>query len=395
MVKKRFLSLVSESGTGFQSQLKGCLSQLSRLFFLTGPGGKRILKQSFFIQAADKRDFKKRKEILWQILESHFGGQPPPTSVIGQPPGGNHEVALEVIISDNIHKDVNVEYKEWEGSRYTVVSTPLGKEVIAAGLTAESTSGEVSELSKDSFSRMNGILHRESMDFSNVSRQWNYIEDIVGPAPLSRKTKQNYQQFNDVRSFFYSESEFLNGYPSATGIGQKEGGIIIEFIAVSGPPSVVILPVSNPLQVDAHRYSQQVLVGDPLFEKKEKTSPKFERAKLVYSPFWGQVYISGTAAIRGQLTAPEVDAAHQTRITLDNILALVSHENLQKSGFEPRIDKAEISYLRVYTKYAGDIPAVRKTCSEYLPRTPALYLEADVCREDLLVEIEGMLDFSV
>jgi enamine deaminase RidA (YjgF/YER057c/UK114 family) len=394
MVKKRFLSLVSEPGS-IQSQLKDCLSQLSRLFFFTGPGGKRILKQTLFLRAAENRDFQKRKEILWSILESHFGGKPPPTSVVGQPPEGNHELVLEVIVSDNIQKDVSVAYREWEGSRYSVVSTPEGKEVIAAGLTAESFSGDISKLSEDSFSRMNGILIHEGMDFSHVIRQWNYIEDIVGPAPLSRGTKQHYQQFNDVRSHFYGGTEFLNGYPSATGIGQKTGGIIIEFIAASGPSPWVILPVSNPLQVDAHRYSQQVLVGDPLYAKKEKTSPKFERAKLVYSPFRGQVYISGTAAIRGQLTAPEKDAAEQTRITLDNILALVSSENLLKSGFDPQIDKAEISYLRVYTKIAGDIPAVRKVCSEYLPRTPALYLEADVCREDLLVEIEGLLDFSV
>ena len=44
----------------------------------------------------------------------------------------------------------------------------------------------------------------------------------------------------------------------------------------------------------------------------------------------------------------------------------------------------------VYVKYQNDIPAVQKVCEAELNCKSSLYLESDVCREELLVEIEGV-----
>jgi enamine deaminase RidA (YjgF/YER057c/UK114 family) len=395
MIRKRFFAIVPRSGLSVEEQLTDIFRSLDDLLPHKGGPWSGILKQTLFLRAGDRADFMARSRILKPLLCEHFGPLFPPTSVIGQPPEQECQVALEIMTFDRPVPDIAFSLKDHGDIRYLLVEYPEGKEIIGAGLTAEDPSGETAKLSERAFLLMNEILTLEGLDFSHVVRQWNYIEQIVGMDSGRGARKQNYQQFNDVRSRFYRSARWPRGYPSATGIGMNTGGIVIEFIAASGPSSWLTLPLSNPLQEDAHQYSQQVLVGDSLQGEGRKTSPKFERAKLVFSPEGGQVYISGTAAIRGESTVPEEDAAGQTKATLENILALTSAENLRRSGFGLEIVETNVSYLRVYVKREEDIPAVKKVCRDILPGTPALYVISDVCRPDLLVEIEGILDFSI
>ena len=44
----------------------------------------------------------------------------------------------------------------------------------------------------------------------------------------------------------------------------------------------------------------------------------------------------------------------------------------------------------MYVKHARDFEACREVCKRTLGRIPAIYAQADVCRPDLLVEIEGV-----
>ena len=46
--------------------------------------------------------------------------------------------------------------------------------------------------------------------------------------------------------------------------------------------------------------------------------------------------------------------------------------------------------MRVYIKRDGDAEEAERWMKENYPRTPTLYLSADICREELLVEIEGI-----
>jgi len=146
--------------------------------------------------------------------------------------------------------------------------------------------------------------------------------------------------------------------------------------------------------VDAHKYSQKVLIGKAFEDTKKKGSPKFERAKVLTTQDSGQVYISGTAAILGQKTEAEKNAREQTRITLENISRLISSDNLKAHGINI-ITGSKPSYIRVYVKNEADIPDVKETCRAYLGEVPSLYLVSDICRKDLLVEIEGVLYFTL
>jgi len=229
------------------------------------------------------------------------------------------------------------------------------------------------------------ILGQEGLSLRNIIRQWNYIENIAVVAG-KEDGSQNYQDFNDVRARYYDRFKFDNGYPAATGIGQDTGGVIISFIALSSSDNIKVKPIANPGQVDAHKYSKVVLQGSSA----QKCTPKFERAKLVSIGTRNYIYVSGTASILGEKTVHAGDAEKQTMTTVENIKRLFSRENQEEMGLDFDVSKVLFSHLRVYVKNKTDIPAVKKVCDSELNCKSSLYLISDVCRENLLVEIEGV-----
>jgi len=238
----------------------------------------------------------------------------------------------------------------------------------------------------DAFEQMHNILLVENMDFSNVVRQWNYIENIIGYS----SNNQHYQIFNDVRSAFYGQSHFRHGYPAATGIGMETGGVIIDFIALREKSNTSVNPLKSPVQNDAHQYSREVLAHNEKDQVAAETTPKFERAKAIVTNNKCFIYVSGTAAIKGQHSFSSNDVSAQTRLTLDNIIQLVSIENLKNNNINFLSSNLTPSYLRVYIKNISDYFKVKDICESYVENIPVIYLKADICRPELLVEIEGM-----
>jgi enamine deaminase RidA (YjgF/YER057c/UK114 family) len=103
------------------------------------------------------------------------------------------------------------------------------------------------------------------------------------------------------------------------------------------------------------------------------------------------IFISGTASITHSETRHAGDAAAQTRETLDNIAALISGENFSRHGLPGLGTTLDgIGLVRVYIKRKDDYQRVRAVCEERLGELPTVYAVADVCRPDLLVEIEGI-----
>ncbi|PIF05177.1 MAG: hypothetical protein CSA36_08080 [Draconibacterium sp.] len=232
---------------------------------------------------------------------------------------------------------------------------------------------------KEAFQKLKYIFDNAGLPVNSIVRQWNYIENILG----SDNGRQRYQQFNNVRAGFYAGHFNESGFPAATGIGTNYGGIIIEFIAITSE-ELISKPVDNPLQISAHHYSTNVLAVKLC---PEKETPKFERARNVKLFNKKQLYISGTAAIVGEKTEGINDPVRQTEITIENIKKLYSN-NIESSTIEDS-GKAQFGHARVYIKNHEDFPAIKKTYEKYFGNSPAVYLHADICRHDLLVEIEG------
>jgi enamine deaminase RidA (YjgF/YER057c/UK114 family) len=253
---------------------------------------------------------------------------------------------------------------------------------------------------KELFQRIATVFQEEGFRASDIVRQWNYIGHITE----TENGMQHYQAFNEARARFYKSSDDWHerGYPAATGIGMSIQGLIISLIASIGTtPEVRILPIDNPLQVAAHHYSQAKLVGDEQQERATISSgmkdtaisiplatPKFERGKILLNQQSGLCYVSGTAAIRGEESMHSLNAELQTRQTIENINFLISEENLRPVGITDFV--TTFVSLRVYFKNKEDAEVIQAEVEKQWAGIPVVYMQADICRKELLVEIEGV-----
>lgn len=353
--------------------------EMAEELLLTALGNKGVVRLIFFTAVADNKEYLSRRFFLEQWVDSHFVSPRPLLSLVVQKPLVG-ELVLEVhslpMIADSA---VTIKEKFTSSVRYLQIASEGYREIMAGGLCADDIDLPAKEQSVQVFSKADEILKAEGMNFGDIVRQWNYLEGITEV----NHGNQCYQDFNDVRALYYASSQWSSGYPAATGIGAQGGGIQIDFNAVSGDINVV--PLDNDWQRAAHVYSDEVLIS--LRENMKKGTPKFERGKLLSDPEQKFIYISGTAAIRGEESIPSDDVLLQTRITVENIRHLIGadgkNENLPDSS-------AKLEVLRVYLKNEEDTHVVEEEMDKLCPGIPVAYLCADVCRKELLVEIEGI-----
>ena len=90
----------------------------------------------------------------------------------------------------------------------------------------------------------------------------------------------------------------------------------------------------------------------------------------------------------GHRTLHAGDPAAQTRETLTNIEALLE-EAARRSGIGAL--RLETLAYKIYVRDPKDLPVIRAELESAVGReTALLYLEADICRQDLSVEIEAV-----
>jgi enamine deaminase RidA (YjgF/YER057c/UK114 family) len=268
------------------------------------------------------------------------------------------------------------------GNGYIVLENSGCRELITEGILPPDINASHKEQSNQVFAQLEEILLGENLPVSSIIRQWNYIENISS----FENDYQNYQAFNDARSHFYAKADWSLGYPAATGIGTQAGGVMVELIAIAGT-GLINRALDNPLQIAAHKYSQGVLLGalDPCTQ--QRTTPKFERARIIGLPELQTAYISGTAAIRGESSLISKDVIEQTQITMQNIDHLISAGNYPVQGA-----LREFKLLRIYVKNPKQMEEVRDYMKVNYPDISKLYICADICREELLIEIEGIAE---
>ncbi|MBK6285141.1 MAG: hypothetical protein IPF54_23070 [Draconibacterium sp.] len=349
-------------------QLNNCLLQITKI-----NSGKKIFKLNFFVDSDSKDSYLHFQQKIQSEVENIFHDKIL-LSVIAQPP------LTCKILAEACFYDPAV----WEA---TSVLISNGGAVLFQNEKSKVLIGSVQSFSNpnckdNSIQVFDDLLHiLNSVEFSlnSVVRQWNYIEDILG---FDGK-EQHYQEFNNARSTVYGNLFDQPGFPAATGIGMNRGGVIIEFIAVQSN-ELISLAINNPSQIAAHTYSSNVLAGE---ECLLKTTPKFERAR--YLELFGKklIFISGTASIIGERTVGVGNPAEQTEITINNIKQLYSKEILNKLSGESLNPK--YGHARVYIKNPKDFPTIKRTFKSHFGKLPVVYIIADICRNDLLVEIEG------
>ena len=212
------------------------------------------------------------------------------------------------------------------------------------------------------FETLQRALAGVGLDFNDVIRTWFYNDRIL----------DWYGDFNRVRTAFF-EKHGLVRMPASTGIGAPNGAgaaLVAKAIAVRPKTgNVVVKPVHSPLQCEAAAYGSS-----------------FSRAMEVADPFTRTVYVSGTASIEpGGRTVYLGNAAGQIEKTMEVVNALLA---------EAGMDLSDTTRAIAYFRQAEDIALWHAYCRTMeLPPIPIILTPSDVCRDDLLFEIE--LDAAV
>ncbi len=327
-------------------------------------------------------EYEKNADFLERKVVGKFGDRAPMTSYVTQPllTMGHYVAEIQVI-------NVDVEHKELGGIRYLLMESDDMKRLMVCGVRG-SVKDSIRKQSDDLFTKLGNILAKEGFEVSDIFRQWNYIPKITA---VDKDDYQHYQAFNDSRTEFYRKADWSEvGYPAATGIGMECGAVVVDVLAVKPlNPSYRIIPIDNDLQLAAHVYSQEVLIGAEGDKVEGRSTPKFERAKVLGNAEEGYIcFISGTAAIRGEGSMDSDDAATQTVQTMENIEHLISDHTCNKYGIELSSKVREIHSARAYVKFAKDTVDIKRVVEDRWPKTSVVYLLGDVCREELLIEIE-------
>ncbi len=310
-----------------------------------------------------------------------WGQNIPATCFIAQPPLNGSNLVVEVSYTRN--SQAFITYQKYKHVHYSLVTIGTEKHLFISGAEGLDKSQTIEQQAEQSFILIEEIFAKEGYTFSDIVRQWNYIEDIT----MLNENTQNYQVFNDVRTKYYEKNQLVANYPAATGIGIKTGGIIMDVHAIKPVHELKRVEIANPAQIDAYKYSQNVLEGKPSEGFKQKTTPKFARAKAVINNQQACILVSGTASIEGEITIGLNQVERQTEVTIRNIDRLIKAESIK-----PHLPNAnaqiKFAQTRVYIKNPHDVAKVRTICEQYFTSGDTIYIESDICRNDLLVEIE-------
>ena len=110
-------------------------------------------------------------------------------------------------------------------------------------------------------------------------------------------------------------------------------------------------------------------------------------AALAHLPGQELLFISGTASILGHHTLHQGDVAGQTREIVANLSAVLASANGKARTADYTPDELR---LRVYLRHAEDQAVVQEILGRAMgARSSIEYVQADICRADLLVEIEA------
>ena len=227
------------------------------------------------------------------------------------------------------------------------------------GLGPDNVAGSRIEQTERTLDRLQEVLAQANFSLGDVVRTWFFLDDLLSW----------YDAFNEVRARVYSRMKFrLGSFPASTGVaGRNPTGAALTVGAwamQSLKPQAQVAEVLSPLQCPACAYGS-----------------RFSRAVEVQSGGIRRLLVSGTASIdpNGQ-TAHVGDVRSQIRLSMQVVEAILESRGMSF---------ADVTRATAYFKSPADAPAFADWCEQReLRKLPAVSTGCDICRPDLLFEVE-------
>jgi chorismate lyase/3-hydroxybenzoate synthase len=209
--------------------------------------------------------------------------------------------------------------------------------------------------------------------YPHLLRVWNYFSAINE----GDGDRERYRRFCVGRARAIP-AEPATGYAAATAIGMPGSGaeLHLSWLAARRPG----VPIENPRQVSAWEYPREY----------GPVAPGFSRAMLLEWNDPPLLLVSGTASVVGHESRHDEAIAQldEALLNLDHVLARAA----ARLGAPSRVGAGTL--LRVYVRDPADAAAIHARLLGRLgAATPFMLLHGDICRRELLVELEAVHAF--
>jgi enamine deaminase RidA (YjgF/YER057c/UK114 family) len=207
-------------------------------------------------------------------------------------------------------------------------------------------------------------------------RFWNFIPRIHDPIGegINRYMAFNAGRHKALRQWFAGPSPFECSLPTATGVGHTGHALYVYCLAGEERGT----PTENPRQRPAYRYSSRY---GPL-------PPCFARGTVIDQNERTIFLIGGTASVREEESVHVGCLAGQLEEMFKNLTGLMDNaiRSCGKRGTAWRIEQ-----LRTYFVRPEDRDSIRAAVADRFSEQLATeMLQVELCRPELLVEIEGI-----
>ncbi len=347
------------------SKFYGCLPRL-----LEGAGARMtdvVLERVFFRDiVSDMRTFQDVRVDAYAEA-GVTGDELPATSYINQPPCRKEqafEMQVQAIVPNGDSRVIVESFPEIEPrTSKKIVQIGDHRHLYITNISGSNANGAFSTdfrtQSDLMFAKSIPMLEQHGGDFRKVLRTWCYLDEI----------DRDYAEFNLSRNEFF-ERHNVTRLPASTGIRAglypNESMCSFDLYTLLNPEGVAIEVMHTPTLNEADEYGSA-----------------FSRGMKVVLPEKTVLYISGTASVDEQgATVHLDDVQKQVERMLVNVRELLRPHN---STF------ANVVQVITYLKCADYLPIFLDIWQRWgLSGLPNTFVEAGVCRPDLLCELEAI-----
>ena len=281
----------------------------------------------------------------------------------GEEPPAVDALAVTVPIPQLGERVVEVWRVDGEVSRESREGVSIARtdEVLFGTIRVDGPSDTIAATAYDSI-----VAAARGAGYPHLWRIWNHVGGInESEDGLERYKRFSAGRYQSLTRHGYARERF----PAASAVGMSEAGLLVYFVAgrTEGRQA------ENPRQVSAYDYPPQY----------GPRSPSFSRATVIGDDL---IFVSGTASVVGHESVHPDSVERQLRETVENLDVTISAA-AAIAGREATA--SDLTVAKIYVRSASaDDDLTGRLQTKF---SSSMVLRSDICRRELLLEIEGVV----